>query len=596
MIFSIVALVGALAVWWVTTRKDSQGTVPNESDEPNSVGTVPSESGGALEFSFLAGQWYMCIRNYYEFEKGQVYQARYQGIITTDVDGQEKSYAVIHPALYFRPATEEEIPSKPGDSHGTVPNESPSESPQYDEYFERLLKDFESIVKVERDTLTYNYLKTLYDEACEQIFRRGSLHGLPLFIKAELFPSLALDGDQGDRDHAAELLISSMMASHLAELLPTKRTALMKTAYESSIFTRYSNVFGWQREFDPNNIRVAASMLYAAMRGTIRPDTEKMREEVGGKRYDRKLSELVSDSRTNVAPDAFFTDLLSFMPTAPGPYAPGYAERTDETYPDEERDAFDNLKTDRDVHEMIVSQYNLGGSFEQAVVQAIADKEGDMHHIFGESRKTEHYTFEPVFGMTVLGCDINPDGPLAALASQMWSAGASARGILQSGNQYGRLRPGCSWSQEALKNSFTDDRRNVLVDIEVEDNDGCKDTPNTFGHYDENGLWVYTKAEADQYAEQQKNLLYANSYPSGHSGGITAVASLLCELFPMSADKIMQRAIQYSLNRNIARYHWTSDVINGRVVGAIQAPVCRAASDYDEMLTQIRDRLTMEQA
>ena len=128
----------------------------------------------------------------------------------------------------------------------------------------------------------------------------------------------------------------------------------------------------------------------------------------------------------------------------------------------------------------------------------------------------------------------------------------------------------------------------MLVNIEVEDNDGCKDTPNTYGHYDKEGYWVYTQTEADQYAEQQKNNLYANSYPSGHSAGIMGVALLLIELFPTMADVILRAAIRYSLNRSIARYHWLSDIINGRVLGVWQSAVARAAADFNATVKRIR--------
>ena len=175
---------------------------------------------------------------------------------------------------------------------------------------------------------------------------------------------------------------------------------------------------------------------------------------------------------------------------------------------------------------------------------------------------------------------------------------SSARGILQSANvnpkQYGRLRPGCSWSQEALKNSHADDRRNVLVEVEIEDNDGCKETPNTYGHYDKEGYWVYTQTERDQYAESQKNALYANSYPSGHSAGIMGVALLLIELFPKMADVILRAANQYAVNRTIARYHWTSDTINGRVLGIWQFAVAHAAIDYDATLKRIRQTVNLK--
>lgn len=468
----------------------------------------------------------------------------------------------------------------------------------YDENFEYELSNFKSIVKVERNTENYKYMKLLYDEAIEQYYEKKSSNSIPLLCVYENFPSLCEYGNGGDTGRAFHSLVGMLFAEHLSELMPKERTALYKIGYEMGEYDKYSNIYGYAFDTDPNNARAAAGIIYAAMRGKMQPDIKAMRNEVGGSKYDIPLNILASDTRTNVGKDAFFIDLREFMPTAPAPYSPAYLNRPDKTYPNETKDEYGNLQVDRDIHEMIVREYNLdNGEKRQAVVQAIADKEGDVHHLFGETRHTEHYTFDPVFGKKVLGVTINPEGAIASLCAKVWKACSSARGILQAADvspvQYGRLRSGCSWKQEGCKNSASDDRRNVLVEVEVEDNDGCKETPNTYGHYDEKGYWVYTQTEKSNYAESQKNALYANSYPSGHSAGIMGVAMTLVELFPDKADKILKAANQYAVNRTIARYHWTSDTINGRVLGTAQASVARASSDYETLLDAARNEANL---
>ena len=59
---------------------------------------------------------------------------------------------------------------------------------------------------------------------------------------------------------------------------------------------------------------------------------------------------------------------------------------------------------------------------------------------------------------------------------------------------------------------------------------------------------------------------------------------VLIELMPDRADRILRAANQYAINRTIARYHWTSDTINGRVLGAFTNAVAHAASNYDDLL------------
>ena len=153
------------------------------------------------------------------------------------------------------------------------------------------------------------------------------------------------------------------------------------------------------------------------------------------------------------------------------------------------------------------------------------------------------------------------------------------------------MRPSCSWTKEATKNSKTDDTRNVLCQIEIEDNDGCKDTANSVGYYNKDGIWVYTQAEEDKFCEEQKKSLWANSYPSGHSSGIWGGAMVLMELMPERADKIMAAANMFAVNRTIARYHWNSDTVNGRVLGSTTNAVSHASIDYDELLNKAKKEI-----
>ena len=88
----------------------------------------------------------------------------------------------------------------------------------------------------------------------------------------------------------------------------------------------------------------------------------------------------------------------------------------------------------------------------------------------------------------------------------------------------------------------------------------------------------------EDYEEIARDLLYANSYPSGHASGIWSAAMTLIELFPQKADLIMRAANDFANSRVISRYHWNSDIIQGRVIGSLMNPVCHAAFDYDTLL------------
>jgi hypothetical protein len=343
-------------------------------------------------------------------------------------------------------------------------------------------------------------------------------------------------------------------------------------------------------------MRIFAAAIYASMRGMLKPDIETMRNEMGGSKYKKTMYDLADQDSDYVKDDGFFIDFRKFMPTAPGPYAPGYTTRPDNTYPNEKKDGYKNLEMDNKIHEYVVSTYNMDSKDNSGrTTQAIADEEWCEYHLFGDNKKVEEFTFHPVFGVDTIGKRLPTEGNMVDLFNQLKNAASSSRGILQSATvspkQYGRLRPGCSWSQEARKNSSTDDRRNVLCDIDIEDNDGCKDSANSVGFYNKDGVWVYTQAEEDKFCETQKNNLYANSYPSGHSSGIWGGALGLMELMPQLADKIMAAANSFAINRTIARYHWTSDTINGRVLGSATNAVSHAASDYDELLNKAKKEI-----
>ena len=62
----------------------------------------------------------------------------------------------------------------------------------------------------------------------------------------------------------------------------------------------------------------------------------------------------------------------------------------------------------------------------------------------------------------------------------------------------------------------------------------------------------------------------------------------MIELYPQKADLIMKAANDFATSRVISRYHWNSDIIQGRVIGSIMNPVCHATSDYNSLLDAAR--------
>jgi hypothetical protein len=198
-----------------------------------------------------------------------------------------------------------------------------------------------------------------------------------------------------------------------------------------------------------------------------------------------------------------------------------------------------------------------------------------------------------VFGKDTIGKKISTTGATTNLTFNIQAISTYFRLILQNKVDvpayFGRLRPGCDWTVEKKKNSSTDDRRNILVNIDIEDNDGNKNS--TYGYYDDNGIWQHTTVERSKYEEEQKNHLGANSYPSGHSSGIWTVAMMLIEAMPDKADLIMRAANEFAINRTITRFHWTSDTILGRVLGSVASAMCHAVPDYNSQMKAVISEL-----
>ena len=484
---------------------------------------------------------------------------------------------------------------------------------EYDKYdyenaMNYFLAQFWDIVKVENGSSTWNYLLELLKEAKAQ-YNDKSEHHLPMLYKEECFPNIYnFYGDEGDEEKTFKTLVGWLFAMQLVELRPQDRTVIYKIGYELGGYDKDTALYGWKFKCDPNIARMVAAAIYAAMRGACNPDVEAMREECG---FEWVNNYCIEEIKNYVNPFEvegkrdFYVDLREFMPTAPGPYAPHYQDRSKiggYPFPNDLKADDYNLVVDKDIREAIIKLYNLDNFeykhniVEQKTVQAIADKDANYNHLFGKERSVDEYTFQPVFTEEDLGCTIYPTlaKELCNMVDDVLHIGSYQRCILQGHEdqmyppQYGRLRPGCSWEREAHRHSDDDNRQNVLVNFPIEENDG-----NPTGYYNKDGDWTNKDGihSPEEYEDVMKDELWANSYPSGHSAGIMAVVLLLIELLPFKADKLLSAANKFAINRTIARYHWNSDTIQGRILATCISSIIRCCTDFNERLEIIKKYL-----
>ena len=466
---------------------------------------------------------------------------------------------------------------------------------------EVLNNSFRNIIPVQKNSRTYRHLFAMAEEAMTQSMG-GSKVGLPQLYQERNFPYVYnyYTDNQPDKVGVFKTMIGWLCAMQLSELYPTKRNQLYKAGYEAGGYTMNSNIYGYHFKSDPNVARLVASAVYAAMHPTNALVIDTMRTEVGGSQYSLPLAEMYQqESRSHVTDDAFFVDLRLFMASAPGPIAPPFADRNGINPPIPDEKASNGcLKVDMEIYNYIVEKYNLP---EQRAVQATADEDADIHHVFGPDMKNVggKYNFNAVFGQSTIGKTISPEGKIASLVQLVQKSGNSARGVLQHDTpsighyEYGRLRPGCAESQQGLRKSFTDDRLNILTCFVIEDNDGHKAVYDVgdveVPYLDENGNWTNKLVQsAEDYEEMERDLLYANSYPSGHAAGIWSAAMTMIEIYPQKADLIMRAANDFAVSRTVSRYHWNSDIIQGRIVGSLMNPVCHATSNYAQLLEEAK--------
>ena len=419
-------------------------------------------------------------------------------------------------------------------------------------------------ISVPAQSATFGYLSILVHEAYSQ-FREGkSAYSLPYLFDKSLFPNIIDYYGSEVNPQAFEGMAGWLIASVLTEIFPGKRNALMKTGFNLGP-DKNSYIFKYTFESDPYVGRLVASVICSALRGVFRPNLDAMRSELGAPAFNYNIAD-VSEASFDTYKSAYYPDLTLFLPTAPGPYVSGYANRSAVGgVPFDADDRSDhNLQPDVDVHNKVVAEYNLNNSSrQQEVVQAIANKEMTVDHVFGANRHGGGYTFHPVFGRDTIGLEISVGGNVASAYDLIANVGKRSRSWLQDGAYYGRKRPG----QGASDGSSPSGAAGVLVNLDIENSDG---TPTGY-------------SDAAAFDRDSRAAVYANSYPSGHSSAVFAGALFLIELMPRKADLILKAANLYAMDRQITRYHWLSDTIIGRLVGAAVMPVMRGSSDYSSL-------------
>ena len=440
------------------------------------------------------------------------------------------------------------------------------------------------------------WINELVEEAVAQSWPYlSSVHNLPSLYQEENFPEIYdWHGKKEDRENTTRELVAWVVALQLAEIVPEKRDDIFKAGYVVG-GDKDTPIYDFEFYSDKNIARLVASSIYSAMRGKKMINDEAiaiMRAELGGHLYPKTLKTYSQDSFAKNQRE-FFVSLEKFMPTAPGPYLSGYSDRSSiggAPYPEyavgSGKTSDLNLEKDVEIYNYVTSNFNLDDKnpYWDRAVQAVADKDADLQHLFGKDREVGEYKFSPVFGEKSIGIEINPSGDVARLVKDTLTVGSMQRKSLMNGSYYGRRRPAQTKTDGVSKSG----RDGILCNFVIENNDG------NAGVYQKNGNWVtgkeITKGDFCEYSHKQ---VYANSYPSGHSSCIWSAAMTLIELMPERADLIMRAANNFAVNRTICRYHWNSDTLIGRMLSSTVNAVAHATPDFNERINKAREEVKL---
>lgn len=435
--------------------------------------------------------------------------------------------------------------------------------------------------------------------------------------------------DNRDGNTAYNAMQAWLMASILAELVAdcgetiNTQTKLFTLAYElGGGGIEYPLYYCNTLKADPYAMREAASIIYAICRSdkNIAAQIDNYRYELGGKPIPATVwedlgykNEMLSDYQgrrgyrmTNLG---YLVNTDDFLPDAPGPRIEGTTV-CDLPWPWEEgqirgdfREESGNYFDDEEINDFFVAEYNMMSQTPLSVwesysrekqnrlVNAAAVPPCTYMYMFGAPKKVQfdgivHKTYDGsiyadyyTFSETDKDTGLVLDGPFSDLAGiyrfnvanknaretfieRITAIADNFRFPTQDPN-YGRCRPGCKPTREGGElNPVHGAAENELYNIDL------------------------TAMVADTEEQRQRMLREdgfaqdsPRSYVSGHSAQIWMLALMLTQMDEDSTARPQQwvrKAFEYSVNRSLGRFHWNSDVVYGRLFGAMALPILNA--------------------
>lgn len=499
--------------------------------------------------------------------------------------------------------------------------------------FEQLLDEFNAVLlntghnRVTDDKEVYNYLQWEYNFANKEWNDNNS----PYFDKNNMPEIFEFNGNNAEYYVITYNAMQAwLMASQLAEYVPTygqytnTQTELFKTAYritEANEIPIYGN---YNIHFDVNKVREAAAYICAYLHQEYDAEQiDRFREELNGEAINASSWEDLGYENTMLTDEfgrtgyemntlGYLINTQIFMPNAPGPRVPGtVVNELPFPYEEGEPEELFNLETgnykmDETIHKYVIQNYNMMAQTpieewnsyshekKERIINAMATIPCTAMYMFGAPKKVSLVGVPIVNGYPryIFEKDNNGEftieGPFTDLAgifrynainkneleqfiSNVLEIADNSRFPTQDPN-YGRCRPGCTCTRQGgeanpIHGSKENELYNISISCIVADTD------------EEKERW----SQEDGFAADSPR-----SYVSGHSAQIVAMALILSQLNPDKTIDYMRKAHEYSVNRSIARFHWNSDCIQGRLFGTMIAPILRAMTGLQSGFDKVK--------
>ncbi len=431
---------------------------------------------------------------------------------------------------------------------------------------------------------------------------------------------------RGQRDDTVKIARNAMqawlMAMELAELVPDSgettntQTELFKLAYEIGGSRSFPLFGGKSLMADPYAMRDAASIIYPICRDSYSDENiETFRSELGGKAinattwkdlgYKNKTITNADGTRLGYKMEylGYFINTRLFLPDAPGERVPGttVCSLPQPWEQGQQKEQFNpetgNYLWDEYIYKEMVKSWNMMSQTpieewnsypiekKNRLIQVGAIPRCTKMYMFskknvrfdGKQRKcyykdtwADYFCFSETkedTGLALDGCFSDLEGLWRYNAATLnarelfvdsgCDIADNGRFATQDPN-YGRCRPGCKPTlQGGSRNPVNGAPENEIYNIDL-------------------SRIVADTEESRNKAEDGFAADSPRSYVSGHSAQIWFLALCFSQMDNSRSENWVRKAYEYSVSRSIGRYHHMSDVIYGRLFGAMTLPIVNA--------------------